>query len=153
MSASFPTSPGGGSKRAVWLRKLIAACKDQRVSQITGFIRRETAEGLFFDAPAIKPGKSGFRWASAGRNYDKNSSYSADEEVWIKTDNTIVTDGAVDADTGTLTYSSPGLWRCIISSAPTSGKFYVPREPWPVPDDPTSPRNHWMLIRGPVTCI
>lgn len=105
--------------------------------------------------PGGLAGQSGWRWADAGRLYDKDNSYSKDELVWIETANDIVTTGATDVDTGTLQYGSPGLWLCLQDSAPVSGtptKYYVPREPWPVADDPTSESNHWMLIRGPTTC-
>lgn len=118
-----------------------------KAHRTTRGIRLSAAPGVF-QQPA-----AGIHWAEAGRIYDKENSYLADEIVWIEATNSIVTAGAIDADTGTLLYASPGLWLCIKSTSPSAGpKYNVPREPWPVSDDPTSDSNYWILLRGPITC-
>lgn len=92
--------------------------------------------------------------------YDKSSGYAAGDWVWVKPDNTAVTSGAIDADTGLLSYAVPGLWRCTQSNSPTTivvgitptTAYHLPQLPYPTSDDVTASNVYWAFISGVSAC-
>ena len=147
MSVSAPLASQRHTKRAAWQRKLIGWIKGNQVIQITGFIRRETVEGLFFEPAPTKKSSNGLRWAST-KKYSLTSTYAKDEILYVNTANDAVITGAIDGDSHIRVYSPPGNWICLQSATPD----HIPQWPCPTPDDPDAANNYWWPMNAPLNC-
>ena len=152
MSASFPKAPQGSSKRASWLRRLIAACNSNRVLGITGFSRRETSEGIFFDGI-----QSAFiAGLYFGKTIEVDETYTFPRRggvIHIQASHYLVTTGIRDAanPTGPKVKSCAGIWfstRNVPAKTKIGGNdvWNVPKWPMSNPSDLDDPVNYWYYL-------
>ena len=148
MSATLPKAPTGGGRRAVWLRRLIAAITGGQVREITGFTRRETAEGIFFDPPKAQASDD---WRFGNKiEVDPTKNYGTEIVINIQPTHTLVTTGRVDRTTGALVKATAGMFvaRQAVAAVGSDGKWNVPRIPIPVPSNYDDPNNFWLPAGG-----
>jgi hypothetical protein len=132
--------------------------QEMQVFNSTTVKAHRTTRGIRFNSkPGISGQLSGFRWASAGKHYDPDETYQADELVVVYPGDTIVTAGKKDVSaSGAVKKSWPGLWVAAQDVSPSAGHgsggtdtwYYVPQWPLPVADDWENEGVFWLPFGG-----
>jgi hypothetical protein len=106
-------------------------------------------------------GAGGFRWASAGKNYDKTHSFVANEFVVVLATDPLCTTLTTDPDSGGEVFATPGRYLCLQTVTPVvnpsglpAGTYYrIPQAQMPSGDDDvTNAINYWQFWGGTTIC-
>jgi hypothetical protein len=96
----------------------------------------------------------GWFWTNGARNYDPSATYDDQQVVYVQSTSAAVTTGLLDAGSGIVEKSIPGLWVALQPVAPQTGpSYYVPRLPMPTPDDMDAENNYWAFLSPMDTCV
>lgn len=164
-----PADPLGQDSREVWARNLKRWIKRYLVLDIAGAKRKPQANGgVIFEIPSVptSTGISGGWQFTKPKIYDKTKNYSGGsgagrDVVYMNKGNAAVLAGAMDADTGLLVQSKPGIYVCVQDAVPVvnppgkpAGTYYhLPQESMPTDDNPDAAKVYWVMLRGNIVCF